>query len=255
MLKKIIQKFENSQTSLDSYQAISDFVKIVKKYPEFINQIIEESEDIRLRRIELNNDKGLDLSYRDRKIHNQKRQRKEIALHQLDPMFPFQNLYNVFEGIKPKKINNNSFWLFSDFGPDDPLPKSDKQEYLVFLNKVYKKLNSFLNIEEKPNLGFDSDKSILYIQREEVKITLKNDKTNAHYILKHIFESGDLTEQFPYREISEDTLKDFEYKPMKFYRACKDIKEKVFKATQIDDFIEFSSGKTGWIKINKKYLE
>jgi len=86
-------------------------------------------------------------------------------------------------------------------------------------------------------------------------MSLKNDKTNAHYILKHIFESDDLTQQFPYREISEDTFEDFEYKWRKYQRACQDIEKKVFKNTKIDDFIEYSTGETGWIKINKKYLK
>jgi len=256
-LKRAINNFKNSETSLKSYEAVSDFIKIVNEFPEFIEQIKKEGEDIRIQKIKLSNDKGWNrgLAGKDLKNHNNKRNRKYIALHQLDPMFPFRNLYNIFEGIKPKNIKNHSIWLFRSFGPDDPLLKSDKEEYLMFLNKTYKNLALFLGVEETPSFGFDIEKSILYLQGEAVKITLKNDKPNAHYILKHIFKSDDLTQQFPYREISEDTFEDPEYKPMKFYRACQDIERKVFKATKINDFIEFSSGKTGWIKINKKYLE
>ncbi len=254
-LQQLIKKFKNSKNSLDSYQVISDFIKIIKTVPEFIEQIQEEGKEIRVKRAELNADKGYDFGYKDRKIHNQKREIKEKALHQLDPMFSFRNLHNVFHGIQPKNINNNLDWLFPSFGPDDPLPKSDKEEYLLFMEKLYKKILPFLGKEEEMGFDFNSKKSILYFQEKAIPISLNSKKTNSHYILKHIFNSDDLSQEFPFREISENTFKDIEYKWRKIHRACEIVKEKVYKATEIDDFIDFNTGKTACIKINGKYLE
>lgn len=256
-LKKTIEKYQKSQTSLEAYQAISDFVKIIETVPEFIKQIEEEGEKNRIAQIKLNADKGWNygLKGRELKQHNERRARKSEALHQLNPMFPLQNLYNIHYGIQPENVNDNSDWLFYRFRPDDPLPEADKKEYQLFLDKLYKKILPFLDKEEVIDFGFDFDKSLLYFQEKEIHISLKNDKTNAHYILEHIFKSDDLSQQFPFSEIAEDTFKENNDNWRKYYRACEDTNKKVYKATKIDDFLEFSSGKTAWVKINKKCLK
>lgn len=256
-LEKIIEKYKNSQTSLETYQAISDFVKIIETIPEFIKQVEEDGEKIRIALIELNTDKGWNygLKGKELKQHNERRARKSEALHQLDQMFPLRNLHNVHLGIQSENITDNSDWLFHRFSPDEPLPEADKKEYQGFIDKLYKKILPFLDKEETLDFGFDFDKSILYFQEKEIHISLKNDKTNAHYILEHIFKSDDLNQQFPFSEIAEDTFKENNDNWRKYYRACKDINDKVYKATKIDDFLEFSSGKTAWVKINEKYLK
>ncbi len=105
-------------------------------------------------------------------------------------------------------------------------------------------------------LSFDIAKSILYFMGHKIPITLKNDKPNAHYILEHIFTAEDgLNQKYSYREIAEDTFEE-DYDNWKmYYRACKDIKQKVLNKTGITDFLEFSSGVSGWVTINKKYLK
>ncbi|HOX10817.1 MAG TPA: hypothetical protein P5323_04045 [Candidatus Moranbacteria bacterium] len=256
-LNNAIKKYQQSQTSLEAYQAISDFVKIIMAVPEFIEQVENEGEKIRLAQKELNADKGWNygLKGKELKQHNERRARKSEALHQLDPMFPLQNLYSVHCGVQPKNITDNSDWLFHRFSPDEPLPEADKKEYQGFIDKLYKKILPFLNKEETPDFDFDFNKSLLYFQEKEIHISLKNDKTNAHYILEHIFKSKDLSQQFPFSEIAEDTFKETNDNWRKYYRACKDINDKVYKATKIDDFLEYSSGKTAWVKINEKYLK
>jgi hypothetical protein len=255
-LKKTTEKFKNSQTSLESYQAISDFVKIIMAVPEFIKQVENEGEKIRLAQKELNADKGWNygLKGKELKQHNERRARNSEALHQLDPMFPLQNLYSVHCGVQPENITDNSDWLFHRFSPDELLPEADKNEYQGFIDKLYKKILPFLDKEEKIDFGFNSDKSILYFQETEIRISLKNDKSNAHYILEHIFKSNDLSQQFPFSEIAEDAFKENNDSWRKYYRACEDINKKVYKATKIDDFLEITTGKTGWTRISKKYL-
>jgi predicted RNA-binding protein with RPS1 domain len=256
-LDKTIEKFKNSQTSIEAYEAISDFVKIIETVPKFIKQIKKEGKKIQIAQTELNADKGWNygLSGRDLRDHNKRRDRKGEALFQLDPMFPLINLRNVHKGIKPKNIVANSDWLFHRFSPTDPLPETDRKEYQGFIDKLYKKILPFLNKEEKRDFGFDLDKSILYFQETEIHISLKNDKTNAHYILKHIFNSDDLDQQFSFSEIAEDEFTEDNNNWRKYYRACEDISKKVYKITKIDDFLEFSTGKTGWVRISKKYLK
>lgn len=117
---------------------------------------------------------------------------------------------------------------------------------------------------EDLSLDFNSQKSILYFRNFEIKMSLKKDKSNAHYVLEHIFTSEDdyddnLGREFDYADIASETFKD-DYRSKKnawrkYHRACEDIQEKVRKASGVDDFLDFKSGKTGWVKINKKYLE
>lgn len=256
-LDEAIEKFKNSRTSLEAYFAISDFVKIITKVPEFIEQVEKEGEKIRIAQIELNADKGWNYGLKGKELeeHNNRRAKKYDALFQLDPMFPLRNLQNVYLGIQSENIMDNSDWLFHRFGPDDQLPEADKKEYQGFIDKLYKKILPFLDKEEAKSFGFDSDKSILYFQETEIPISLKNDKANAHYILKHIFNSDDIGQNFSFTEIAEDTFEERNEKWRKYYRACEDINKKVYKATKIDDFLEFSTGKSGWVRINKKYLE
>lgn len=256
-LEKTIDRYKNSQTSLEAYQAISAFVKIIIAVPEFIEQVENEGEKIHLAQKELNADKGWDygLKGRELKQHNERRARKSEALHQLDPVFPLQNLYSVHYGVQPENITDNSDWLFHRFSPDEPLPETDKKEYQGFIDNLYKKILPFLDKEEVIDFGFDCDKSILYFQEKQIPISIKNDKTNSHYILEHIFKSDDLSQQFPFSEIAEDTFRENNDNWQKYYRACEAINKKVYKATKIDDFLDFSSGKTAWVKINKKYLK
>lgn len=114
---------------------------------------------------------------------------------------------------------------------------------------------------DKPQeaISFDKDKSILYIRGQAIKITLKSSKPLDHYILEALFSKGDLTEQADFSEISEDFLGN-EYNGQndwhKFRHACDRLNAKVDNSTkgQIKDFIECHTGKTGWCKINPKYL-
>lgn len=256
-LQKIIENYKNSSTSLEAYQAISDFVEIIISIPEFIKQVEYEGEKISIAQKRIIADKGwtYGLTGKDLKMHNERRDRKYKVLHQLDPIFPLRNLHNVHLGIQSENIANNSDWLFFGFSPDAPLPEVDKKEYQEFIDKLFKKVLPFLDKEEKIDFGFDSDKSILYFQEKEIEISLKNDKTNAHYVLEHIFKSEELDQQFPFSEIAEDTFKEENDNWRKYYRACEDINKKVYKSTKIDDFLEFSTGRTAWVKINKKYLK
>ncbi|MFA5184775.1 MAG: hypothetical protein WC456_04605, partial [Patescibacteria group bacterium] len=70
-----------------------------------------------------------------------------------------------------------------------------------------------------------------------------------------------LTDDFFYSEIAESEFGEVDYKHRpnnwrKYHTACEDIKEKIRNQTadEINDFLIFNTGKTGRIRINKKYL-
>jgi len=117
---------------------------------------------------------------------------------------------------------------------------------------------SFLD-NEKPvePLSFDQKASVLYIHGRAIKITLKNNPPVGHYILEALFQNEDLSEKAYFSEIAKDFDKE-EYNGnwQRYRHACENLNQKIAKATnnKINDFIDFTTGITGWCKINYKYL-
>ena len=118
---------------------------------------------------------------------------------------------------------------------------------------------TFLNSDKpKEAVGFDKTKSVLYIRGQEIIIKYKDIPPIEHFVLEAIF-SKDLNEETDFSEISEDFWGN-EYDGQKdwhkFRHACDRLNTKVDNSTKgrIKDFIEYHSGKTGWCKINPKYL-
>lgn len=111
----------------------------------------------------------------------------------------------------------------------------------------------------KKQISFDKEKSILYINGEKILISRKNDKTNAHYILEYIFKNSECRSAKNYYSEMFDILGDNQenYLWKKYYRACEDIREKIRKETKnhIDDFLIYTTGKTGFVQINPDYLK
>ena len=274
-LKSAIERFQKAPTSLEAYKAIFDFVEVVLTVPEYIASAEEEGEVIRQAMIKLNADKGWNygLKGRDLDEHNKRRAEKHDALFQLDPIFPLQNLHSIYTRIQTENIADSAGDLFHRFKPDDPLPSPDKEEYQMFLDKVYKRILPFLKKDKKiakrkrhvskrtvKPLSFDVEKSTLHLTGKKIEISIKkNGRTNGHYVLLHLFTSEEgLRQSYPYAEIAEDTFKsEYEEKAAwkKYYRACVDINEKIRKQCGIDDFLIFTTGRTGWTKVNEKYLK
>ena len=162
--------------------------------------------------------------------------------------------------INDKVIKENKWLNFSFLSKQSYYILYIDNSFFDFFDKVKLQLVKTDKISNTKKLishklSFDTDKSILYFSGYKISITLKNDKPNAHYILEHIFNAEDgLDQKYSYLEIAEDTFKDDYEKWKKYYRACKDIKQKVLNTTGVNDFLKFSSGESGWVKINDKYL-
>jgi len=111
----------------------------------------------------------------------------------------------------------------------------------------------------KDNIYFDKEKSIFHIKGKGVKIKRKTDLPLEHYILEHLFDQEDKTEEVYYQDIATEKLKELEYNNKtdwkKYYNACERLQDKIRIATNINDFLIFTTNKTGNVKINKKYFE
>ena len=271
-LDKAIEKFKNSQTSFESHEAISDFIKIVIEIPAFIEQAEKEGEIINNAKIELNADKGLDLSSSDRKQHNKRRDMQSKALHQLDPLFPLQNLHNVHIGIQPENIPYSVAWLYAWFSPDEPMRESDKKEYQLFIDKIYKKVIPFLGAKDEIDpqesevlkfKNYDEETKTLTIGKYAIQIAKNDGDNNAHDIMTHIFVNNkdDLKIKFDDADIAgkmfgfDYNAKD-KYSHQPYSGACKRINNKIQLETngRIKNFLDFNYSTRGYVKINQKYL-
>ena len=110
----------------------------------------------------------------------------------------------------------------------------------------------------KDNIYFDKEKSILHIKGKYVKIKRKTDLPLEHYILEYLFDQDDKTAEVYYKDIAEEKLRELNYDSTtdwkKYYSACERLQEKIREDAQINDFLIFTTNKTGNVKINPEYL-
>lgn len=157
-----------------------------------------------------------------------------------------------FAKTNPFKWGRDKLKLYNRWfdGKRGEYEKELRQFHLLLLDAMEKQTD----VPVSKEATFDAEQSVLKIGSSPVRITLKNDKTNAHYVLEYIFRHGKanvadytdiLREQFPNERMDWRGV----------YRACKDIENKVREQANIDDFLTTTTGKTGWVKINPLYAE
>jgi len=113
------------------------------------------------------------------------------------------------------------------------------------------------NEKPKERISFNKEESILYIDDFKIKIARKNDKSLDHYILELLFAKESIHEQIDFSELSEYLDNFIEKKKWGSWRhACDKLNKKIEEGTnyKINKFIEYTTGKTGYCKISKKYL-
>jgi len=109
-------------------------------------------------------------------------------------------------------------------------------------------------------LSFNKAKSVLNIYGQEIKIQRKSDKPHDHFILEYLFEQENIFDEADFSDIAKTKLGIKEYNGAKDWHtlrhACDRLNKKVEKSTkaQEKEFLIYHSGKTGWCKINPKYL-
>src|SRR3989339_544015 len=149
----------------------------------------------------------------------------------LDAMYKTMEEYKVLtDKNKIAEFKNNVELAFKD--------PNQIMVYNMSFTVLNKKIIDELSTEDfikghKDNIFFNNQKSILHIKGKKVKIKRKADLPIEHYILEYL------------------NAKDWK----KYYNACERLQEKIRIATNINDFLIFTTNKTGNVKINKKYLE
>jgi len=130
-------------------------------------------------------------------------------------------------------------------------------------NEYYDKIKLQLNrgkrkpVKAKAGLRFDPEKGILHFKAKKIGINLRNHKTVACRVLEYIFNpEEDLSRECNFEDIENSKYQDLDdYSWKTSYRACMAINEKVRKATGEEDFLIYTSGGSGLVRINDKYLK
>lgn len=151
--------------------------------------------------------------------------------------------------------------------PDKNLIFSISQTYYAYLNGSCTYLLNKIDAEHflakgksNQSLRFDQNSSTLYIKGKSVDIKRRSDTPVDHHILVALFGQENLADPIEFHQIAKDTMKIVDYDSKKgwskFRSACDKLNQKVDKVTnhEIPDFIEYTTGRTGWCKINAKYL-
>jgi len=175
----------------------------------------------------------------------------------LDAMYKTMEEYKVLtDKGKINKFKENVELAFKD--------PTQIMVYTMSFAVLNKKIINELSTEDfikghKDNTYFDKEKSILHIKSKKIKIKRKADLPIEHYILEYLFDQDDKQEEAYYQDIATEKLRELEYNNKtdwkKYYNACERLQEKIRVETNINDFLIFTTNKTGNVKINKKYLE
>lgn len=258
-MENLINKFKAGQTYLESYRIIRDFVALVKKIRGAESLIRKDGNKILAKKLELNNHKNdYDDIYRGEAM---------MTLHQFDIGFQYKQLIDVYWAMKHNDTID-MFWLYRRRDPNGLISEADKQEYLLYLKKVFEEVKPLLvkngqKKESEPKLFFDVENSVLHFSGQRIKIARQDKMTNAHKILKYLLvdKLENLKDDSYYSEIAADEFGDENHAKSegswrKYYTACEEIQEKIRKSTpdKIEDFLIFNSGKAGRVRINPKYL-
>jgi len=151
--------------------------------------------------------------------------------------------------------------------PDKKMPVENSQFHEASIEIVNKYIidqidsEEFLSKGESENkLSFEKEKSELNIFGDIIKIQLKSDKPNDHYILEYLFKQDNIFDEADFRDIAETKLEIIDYDSTKDWNvlrhACDNLNKKIAKATneKEKEFLIYTTGKTGYCKINPKYL-
>jgi hypothetical protein len=127
--------------------------------------------------------------------------------------------------------------------------------HLILLDELNKPNLATEDIPKKPELSFDYDDSILKIGDKQVRIKMKNDYPNAHYVLEYIFDNEDgIGSKSYYSEMIDTKFPKEKMEWRSVYRACLDINKKVSEQAKISEFLIIKTGISGYVQVNSEFL-
>lgn len=157
---------------------------------------------------------------------------------------------------KDKRMSISKYWFWTlSFKVTGYIKITLKDSFYDLLQQIENRLELMNGVPMQKRISFDEHNSILYFNGYKIPISLQKNRNNAHYVLKHIFESDEgIDTQFTYGEIAMETFREDYVDYKKYYRACEDIRNKVFEVSGILDLLSFSTGQNGWVQLNKHHI-
>ena len=181
--------------------------------------------------------------------------------HKIEEINEYQKNNQIEEAEKLiEEIKEESFSFLLN-----PVDKKQTLSYSKFATISMEMVNKYIideidsiaileNNTPKKQIDYDDKNFILYIRGRAVRIKRKNEEPLDHYILKSLSES-DFKEEVFYSEMIQDFFEGDEKKYRSLYSACERLNDKIFtEDNNIKDFLEYSSGRKGSCKVNRKYL-
>lgn len=133
-------------------------------------------------------------------------------------------------------------------GKRDYYEKHFRLFHTMFLDELSKPKSDI-----KLKIEFNGEQSILTIGDKKVSIKLRTDRPVDHYVLEYIFENG-ISSQAYYDDILQDKFRDDNRNERTLRRACESINSKVSKQANLNNFLNFKTGESGFVEINPDYL-
>jgi len=177
-------------------------------------------------------------------------------------------LDSLFErGIIKKTKLPLSFSAFFRKNVDQGLAVSVEVDISKF-NEFHQEIKECITSEEmekinKNNIYFDADNNLLFINDVEIKVCERKEKTCAYHTLNYLFNNVNMDDYHAdYAELMKNhtglDIKDIGNEKREklfktYYGACRDLNDKIYKQTTIQDFLIISGSRNGSVEINKKY--
>lgn len=256
-LETIYQSFEAETRNFNLFVHIYDYMEKLK------NPTLKD----KIKGLQKTVQKGLSDINQSKLLNKQEYSKDELEkdmdniFASVDIVWPYVVLLSITELMK--KYRNKEQVKFKEVIDDNFTKKYRKffdfmfytlhEDIMGYLDEL-----TFLKDHKTDKIFFDKDNSVLYIKGKKVKIKRKADLPLEHYILECLFENEDKTVEVYYKDIAEEKLRELNYDSStdwkKYYSACERLQDKIREDAGINDFLIFTTNKTGNVKINSEYL-
>lgn len=274
-LKTIYKSTSGDLTDLQFHQKIHDYIAYIVSTPELSSALLDESRKLTNENKKIKKDPILSPQSKDDLItrNKQKSAYKDYMSLYLTIYIPLEDFNNGVY-VEPSTLfylKGKEHMKEIEIAQMGPSFANRRSEYQKYFSKIHEKLISlFLEPREEKHvlpdvrkgLSFDDEKSILYINGVEVKISRQKKRTLEHQILNKFFEEeNNLYVEFNYADLAENdgivNIDDDKNNWKRYYNACEKINNKVLKASggKIVNFLFVTTGNDGIVRINNEFID
>ncbi|MCK9581519.1 MAG: hypothetical protein M0Q92_13875 [Methanoregula sp.] len=267
-LERLVKILDTTNDNIfDIFQVFYDYVDIIERQPFIVEMLKNEGDKCDKARDQILSDYNNGVISKDQMhiLHQQK-----VMTNIWSNYGYFHQLYTIKNDphgdiVSQLPIHSVDCYL--------PLPVYRKQAHVNDFTALHNKIISFLSkleIEESGKMleqkepekiddnlwSYDKENKCLFIGDDKVRISKKRTATKQAFVFDYLVEQK-LHKEVPYYEISEKVFNEDvkNYRPTSCTTACNSINEIIRKNTKqkIEDFLLFTHGKDGYVKINSKY--